>query len=731
MVNLSKRILTQEEERILNLGLGFVPTPKYSAFQTRVDIFKLIRLVKLRCHFGNSQMTSSQFRPQSSFNPYVDNARLNAFYQVLLEDINKMEKRRPPPHKKNFTSRDREIITNLQKDKNIVIKQADKGGAIVVMNTHDYTAEVNRQLQNSSYYKPLPKDPTDDISRVIRTTLSEGITFGYIDKKTTEFLTKKYPRTPVFYILPKIHKSLSAPPGRPIVSGNDSLLEPLCQYMEHFLHPFAIDTPSYILDTKTFIGNIENIQVPQGASLVTLDVESLYTNVPLPEVRTIIEFLLNSRPNKEPPTHFLLDILDIILDHNFFRHLEQFYLQIKGVAMGSSCAPSIANIYMINFEKTFILNNHNPFRTQIIKYYRFIDDLFFVIQNQDAATQFLQWINIQDPNIRLSGTIHDTSVNFLDVTVFIDHFQLLKVRPYSKLTDRNSLLHASSFHAPHLLNNLPYGQYLRLKRNATLQQDYETAANKLTQSLLRRGYTLRTLQAAKRRAELKDRKDLLSVKTSGKSKEDRIYTALQFTPYTSNIKKLVYKHWHLLSNIPGCQNPPMFGLNKTKSLRNYLVKSDLLTYPEETTKGHYKCGSCGVCKYALQVKEFVDVQSGFKFQIEHFSNCNTKNSVYAWMCPCKKIYIGKSTRPIKLRINEHRSRIRNKVLEAPLVEHYIRQKHTEDDFVFFIIWKPKIDLYNRRNIEKLLLQQEARYIHLFETMSPKGLNEHQEYISFL
>nr|XP_028578457.1 uncharacterized protein LOC114593837 [Podarcis muralis] len=599
------------------------------------------------------------------------------------------------------------------------------------MNTQGYTAEVNRQLQNSNFYKPLPKDPTDDVSRIIRTTLSEGISFGYLDKKTTEFLFNKYPRTPVFYILPKIHKSLNAPPGRPIVSGNDSLLEPLCQYMEYYLHPFAIDTPSYILDTKTFIGHVENTTIPKEASLVTLDVESLYTNVPLPEVRTIIETLLDSRPTREPPTHFLLDILDIILDYNFFRYLKQFYLQIKGVAMGSSCAPSIANIYMIHFEKTFILHDNNPFRSKIIKYYRFIDDLFFVIQDQDTATQFLQWINDQDPNIRLSGTIHDTSVNFLDVTVFKDHSQQLKIRPYHKPTDRNSLLHASSFHAPHLLNNLPYGQYLRLKRNASFQHDYKIAAYQLTQSLLQRGYTSRTLTAAQDRAEVKNRKDLLAIKTSDKPREDRICTSLQFTPHTSSIKKLIYKHWHLLSNIPGCQKPPIIGLKRTKSLRNYLVKSDQLTYPEASTKGHYKCGSCNVCKYALQVKEFTNIQTGFKFQIEHFSNCNTKNSVYAWMCPCHKIYIGKSTRPIKLRINEHRSRIRNRVLEAPMVEHYIQQKHTEDDFVFFIIWKPKVDLYTRRNIDRLLLQQEARYIHLFETMSPKGLNEHQDYNSFL
>lgn len=36
MLNLSSRVLSPVEEKVLSLGLGFIPAPKYNAFKTRV-----------------------------------------------------------------------------------------------------------------------------------------------------------------------------------------------------------------------------------------------------------------------------------------------------------------------------------------------------------------------------------------------------------------------------------------------------------------------------------------------------------------------------------------------------------------------------------------------------------------------------------------------------------------------------------------------------------------------
>lgn len=63
-----------------------------------------------------------------------------------------------------------------------------------------------------------------------------------------------------------------------------------------------------------------------------------------------------------PLIHFLLDLLDILLEKNYFVFNNEFFLQTRGVAMGSSFSSSIANLFMARLEDNFILNpNANPF----------------------------------------------------------------------------------------------------------------------------------------------------------------------------------------------------------------------------------------------------------------------------------------------------------------------------------------------------------------------------------
>lgn len=75
-------------------------------------------------------------------------------------------------------------------------------------------------------------------------------TEGWISQKEEDFLIKKEPRIPYFYVLLKIHKGQNPPPGLPIVSGIDSLLEPLSRFCDHFLQPVVQKTHSFLQDTR-------------------------------------------------------------------------------------------------------------------------------------------------------------------------------------------------------------------------------------------------------------------------------------------------------------------------------------------------------------------------------------------------------------------------------------------------------------------------------------------------
>ena len=82
-------------------------------------------------------------------------------------------------------------------------------------------------------------------------------------------------------MLPKIHKRLKDPPGRLIVSGNGCPTEQISQLVDHFLQPHVKQLPSYIKDTTRFLQKLQTLgSLPEGTLLVTLNVASLYTNIP-------------------------------------------------------------------------------------------------------------------------------------------------------------------------------------------------------------------------------------------------------------------------------------------------------------------------------------------------------------------------------------------------------------------------------------------------------------------
>lgn len=156
-------------------------------------------------------------------------------------------------------------LKGLRDDPNIIVKEADKGGGVVLLNTKDYLSEVEWQLGDINYYVPLTRDSTDEIANIIKIVVQEALELDIIDIPTSQFLMKEYPCIPVFYVLPKVHKEGFPPPGRPIVSAMGYLMEPLSQYVDHHLKPFVGQIPTFIKDTGHFITMVEGLEIPESA----------------------------------------------------------------------------------------------------------------------------------------------------------------------------------------------------------------------------------------------------------------------------------------------------------------------------------------------------------------------------------------------------------------------------------------------------------------------------------
>ena len=141
-------------------------------------------------------------------------------------------------------------MENLSKREDIVISKADKGGAIVI-----HILDANRQLQDTEYYKQVATDLTPEHTKKVNASVDQLASEGLIDEKTAKALHAKDPRTPKFYMLPKVHKPNH--PGRPIIAAVNSPTTNLARYVDHHLQPLPEKLPSYVKDTGDFLRKIE------------------------------------------------------------------------------------------------------------------------------------------------------------------------------------------------------------------------------------------------------------------------------------------------------------------------------------------------------------------------------------------------------------------------------------------------------------------------------------------
>ena len=107
-------------------------------------------------------------------------------------------------------------------------------------------------------------------------------------------------------MLTKIHKGTNPPPGRPIVSSTGCPTERLSQFADFFLQPNVTKSRSYIKDMTHFINILNELPaLPSGSLLVTLDVSSLYTNIPQVQGKqAIARALIKHRRNGTCPQLF-------------------------------------------------------------------------------------------------------------------------------------------------------------------------------------------------------------------------------------------------------------------------------------------------------------------------------------------------------------------------------------------------------------------------------------------
>ena len=303
--------------------------------------------------------------------------------------------------------------------------------------------------------------------------------------------------------------------------------------------------------------------------------------------------------------------------------------------------------------------------------------------------------------------------------------------------ERNSIFHATSNHPKPLKENIPVGQFLRLKRNCSDLDDFDSKATIMAARFKERGYSPHTIQQATQRANNTSRPDLLS-KTNKTKKTHRACFSTQFNHCASQIRDIVKRHWYILQSENTlkdfCKAPPLFAFKRPPTIKNKVMYRTM-TKPKPTTwlsiTGMYRCGECACCNNTTATKTFPHPHTGKKIPIKGFINCKSTHIVYMLVCPCGQAYVGKTKRPLKQRISEHKTAIRTGNMDYAIAKHYAQANHGSPSSLRFYGIEQVTMPTRGGDILKKLSQREMFWIYTLNTMTPNGLNDDYSLKCFL
>ena len=169
-------------------------------------------------------------------------------------------------------------------------------------------------------------------------------------------------------------------------------------------------------DTFSFVNSIQTANISTDKFLISYDVKSLFTNIPLEETLDIaVELLCRNDPNLKILKTDLKKLFKFATSGTQFLFNGEYFDQVDGVAMGSPLAPILANIFLGHHEGKWI-NDYSGIKP--LYYTRYVDDIFAVFNNSAETALFLTYLNSKHPNIEFTDEPEKCNkLPFLDVCI--------------------------------------------------------------------------------------------------------------------------------------------------------------------------------------------------------------------------------------------------------------------------------------------------------------------------
>jgi hypothetical protein len=235
-----------------------------------------------------------------------------------------------------------------------------------------------------------------------------------IDKNTYDNLRAVGSSPGKLYGLPKTHKA--GVPLRPILSAITCHNYKLAKFLVPLLTPIA-SSEYTVSDVFNFAKEMQQAVFSQRHLMISLDIESLFTNVPVSET---IEIILSKLfPDVSTVYHGFSrnefrTLLELAVHDSYFSFNNCLYKQVEGMAMGNPLGPLFANIFLSHFETKWLLDS--PVKP--ILYRRYVDDTLWLLPANADVNILMNFMNSRHPHMRFTyESESNESINFIGLTI--------------------------------------------------------------------------------------------------------------------------------------------------------------------------------------------------------------------------------------------------------------------------------------------------------------------------
>ena len=489
--------LNKEQIDICRMSDKFIPTPT-----APVDVSELLvgthewaeRLRWKRYHFiknKNKNISNENefiklpwYRKSDLSAPKGDKSLELFIEKCTLDFINEKNRKKI---KNNLTVDQRKALKdlkNLPTTYKAACRFADKSSKTVITSLEEDDDIITKELNNPNYYNILDEDPTDAIKKTIFSWADKYENLGAINEDISIFV-KNIEKSQPAKCKPLIKTHKPQPfPYRMLLASSGSPTHPLSKFIQLSLSHLTKKLPYQLVDTKAFINKIEvmNKHLPPldtNCILVSCDVEKLYPSVDnsmgIPAVKNMLE-------NYPSPlcgnVQCIMEGLEIVLNNNVCKFTKCdgstiYALPNNGTAMGPCHAPDYVDVFMgildqklveecpVNLITSTCNNSTLSDQLKFLNWSRYRDDGFIILPNKEDLNDFKDFLMKLCPN-KIKWTVESgRSINFLDVTVFINDNGKLSTDVYSK--NCHSYLSPNSCHNPCTFRGLAVGMGRRLR----------------------------------------------------------------------------------------------------------------------------------------------------------------------------------------------------------------------------------------------------------------------------